>query len=559
MFANATILQKSIDNGLINTTNTVNWSGGNGGAGSSAAIIPDIEEGAVYTTPLQYAGYLASVPPPAPLPPPPAPLNSTLRLGANVVKIVPTNPQITWVSNIVDLSGIPTYAIGTDGTNIYPAGSFSGSAVFRSANGTTIKTLSGESSFGNPTAYVAKYTVGGTVQWTAKVIATGGAGSSTYITSVATDGVNLYAAGTYLGEVLQFYNSNGVLYHSYSSQPPFIGYYSGYIVKYDPSGNVLWVSFIYNNSSNLALNSMVYGPTGLYLTGQFGPTAKVTLYNPGVVDSGINVASVSGTFGNTAIVFKYNSSGLAKWATIIGNLNDIGSNGTGMAVDSNDNVYAVGTYINDVGVYSANIQGFPTRTLAGNQNATCSYIVKYNSSGNYVWAGHFVPTSAVSQINAYNVVTDSTGIYVTGTFNSPVNFSNNLHGNIGPLPYSKSGNYDIFICKYDIVGTALWATNIVGDTAGNTSTTGIITADGFVFVGGTFASAGLTPKNTPLAFTAAPFSLTNTNASNSFVVAYDQNGVAQWAFNPPLPGGANSYQGGPLIYADALYVTVNAE
>jgi len=564
MFANATILQKSIDNGLINTTNTVNWSGGNGGAGSSAAIIPDVEEGAVYTTPLQYAGYLASVPRPAPLPPPPAPLNTTLAVGANVVKIVPATGQIVWVSNIADNSSIPTYACGTNGTNVYPGGSFVNSAAIKNSNGTTFKTLSGENVYGNPTAYAVKYNVQGVAQWAAKIIANGNY-CQTYITQVVTDGVNSYAIGNYTAVSLDFYNANGSLYATYSGQVglqlPYGTVNNAYIVKYDPNGNVLWVSFVYSKYSYIYLNSIVYGPTGLYLTGVFGVSNLVSLYNPNVIDSGISVKSASGTNGDTAIVFKYNSSGYAQWATVLANNNSYGSSGNSVAVDSNDNVYATGSYRGPLNIYSASNQVTPVKTLPGNQfTGIYSYLVRYDLSGNVQWGTYFAPTSQSGEMYTNNVITDNTGIYVTGQYyGSPLTFYNQLRGSIGPMPYSLTGRFDTFLVKYDLAGVAIWATRLVGDSTGANLPAGLISGGGNIYIGGFFQSSTLTPYSTPLGSTPASFSLSNTNTTNNYVVAYDTNGVAQWALNPPIPAGKNADGEAPVVFADMLYTVVTVD
>ena len=69
-------------------------------------------------------------------------------------------------------------------------------------------------------------------------------------------------------------------------------------------------------------------------------------------------------------IIKYNSSGLKQWTRLVGSINC--DSGNGIAVDSFDNVYAVGSASNDVDAQN-------------NDGEDDILIVKYNSSGVKQW------------------------------------------------------------------------------------------------------------------------------------------------------------------------------
>jgi hypothetical protein len=218
-------------------------------------------------------------------------------------------------------------------------------------------------------------------------------------------------------------------------------------------------------------------------------------------------------------------------------------------------------FMRPVVIYSANNQVTPLKTLPGIQfTGTYSYLVRYDLSGNVQWGTYFAPASQSGEIYPNNVITDNTGIYVTGQYyGSPLKFYNQLRGSIGPMPYSLTGHFDTFLVKYDLAGVAIWATRLVGDSTGANLPSGLISSSGNIFIGGFFQSSTLTPFSTPLGSTPASFSLSNTNTTNNYVVAYNTNGVAQWALNPPIPAGKNTDGEAPVVFADMLYTVVTVD
>lgn len=114
--------------------------------------------------------------------------------------------------------------------------------------------------------------------------------------------------------------------------------------------------------------------------------------------------------------------------------------------------------------------------------------------------------------NANAVTTDPSGnVIVAGFFYSPtVSF--------GTFTLTNTGNYDLFVVKYDASGNVLWARS-GGGTYDEVGCGITCDASGNIYVTGYFYSPVMT---------AAGFSLTNSGAGDCFVIKYNPNGVEQW-------------------------------
>lgn len=134
--------------------------------------------------------------------------------------------------------------------------------------------------------------------------------------------------------------------------------------------------------------------------------------------------------------------------------------------------------------------------------------------------------------NANAIITDQGGnIIVAGFFYSPtISF--------GTFTLSNTGNYDLFVVKYDAGGNVLWAKSAGGmyDEVG----CGIATdAAGNIYVTGYFYSPVMSATN---------FSLSNSGAGDCFIIKYNSNGTEQWMRSIGGPGDEN----GLAIASDAL-------
>ncbi|MCK6551185.1 SBBP repeat-containing protein [Myxococcota bacterium] len=151
------------------------------------------------------------------------------------------------------------------------------------------------------------------------------------------------------------------------------------------------------------------------------------------------------------------------------------------ATDSRGAVYVAGSFQGTVDFGGGNL------VSAGGYDA---FLAKYDASGAFLWAKRFGSTSTD---HGYRVAVDpNDNVILSGTFNGTVNFGG---GNL-----VSAGGYDIFLVKFDTLGTYQWSRRygststdygwgLATDSAGNVIASGMY--NGTVnFGGGNLASAG---------------------------------------------------------------------
>lgn len=176
------------------------------------------------------------------------------------------------------------------------------------------------------------------------------------------------------------------------------------------------------------------------------------------------------------LAFKINAQGPATaWAhNVGGNLSEYGY---GITLDNQGNIYAVGAFSQTVDFDPG--PGTFNLTSSGDLDA---YVVKFNSSGNFVWARHF--GSPFEEI-AYGVAVDGqNNVIITGSFSNTTDFD---PGN-GTFNITTQGNRDVFIVKLSSQGNLIWAKGfgyvsadrglaVVTDNQNNIYTTGYYSSE----------------------------------------------------------------------------------
>jgi hypothetical protein len=328
--------------------------------------------------------------------------------------------------------------------------------------------------------YVVKYNSSGNVVWATSA---GGAYSDAGY-GVANDTYgNVFVTG--------YFTDSPITFGSYTLTNA--GGNDIFIVKYNPSGNVLWAASAGGATGAEIGNSISTDANGnVFVTGSFN--------GPSVI---FDMDTLTNTYAfNTDIyVVKYDSSGNVVWATSAGGTsNDIGyriSNG------GNGNVFLTGSFNSPFIIFGTDTL---TNTSAPNSDI---FAVKYDSSGNVVWA-----TSAGGPYNdiGYGISNDGNGnAFMTGYFsNSSITF--------GSFTLTNAGGRDIFVVKYDPLGNVLWAASMGGasDDIGYSISA---EANGNVYVSGSMYSGTLTFGS----ITVAPPS---GSIDPMFIVKYDSNGNA---------------------------------
>jgi len=207
-------------------------------------------------------------------------------------------------------------------------------------------------------------------------------------------------------------------------------------------------------------------------------------------------------------IVKYDSSGNVLWAKRAGGTNY--DEGEGVCTDSNGNIFATGHF------YSGTII-FGSDTLTNSQQGTAgSFIVKYDSNGNVLWAKS---VQGLSIDWGYSVSADPSGnVFVTGEFSSDTLYFGSS------VIVTNTSSTAVFVAKYDPNGNILWAKSEMGTPNYNDGGYSV-SADPFgnAFVVGHFSSLTASFGTT---------TLTNSASSGSFdffIAKYDPNGNVLWA------------------------------
>jgi len=278
-----------------------------------------------------------------------------------------------------------------------------------------------------------------------------------------------------------------------------------------PDAIYQWAKGIGGSDGDQSFSIAVDGLGNVYITGVFRDTVD---FDPG-----------AGTANLTAVGFediffaKYDNSGNYIWANRMGSaFNDNFS--YSIAVDSSGNVHITGYYSGtvdfDPGVGTVNL------TSASNSDI---FFAKYDNNGNYLWANGIGSGGLNSGIGKSITVDNSGNVYITGRFESTVDFDPDT----GIANLTSVGWKDAFFAKYDSNGNYIWAKGI-GSSGFLTNDEGYgiaLDSSGNVYITGIFMDTadfnpGIDTFN--LIATVPPY-------GNIFFAKYDNNGNFIWAKN----------------------------
>jgi hypothetical protein len=203
-------------------------------------------------------------------------------------------------------------------------------------------------------------------------------------------------------------------------------------------------------------------------------------------------------------VAKYDSNGNVLWARGAGkgNRND---QARACAADAAGNVIVTGHFESDT-------IWFGSFALINNNLQVDMFVVKYDPNGNVLWAQR---AGGSSTEYGYGCSTDAGGnVFITGVFGS----ASITFGTLTLNNANTSGG-DIFVVKFDPLGTALWANSTGGD-GNNIGWKCCTDVNSNVIVTGYYTS-------TTIDFGSGP--LTNAGLNDVFVVSYDPLGNTNWA------------------------------
>ena len=315
-----------------------------------------------------------------------------------------------------------------------------------------------------------KYNSSGTKQWTKQLGASSGRFGDRGFGVTPDSSGNIYLSG-------DTWRSN--LDGKIDNSPRFRSETDLFLIKYNSSGTKQWTKQLKTPASDSCGAVTTDSSGNIYMTG----STKGGLSGAGWTNALIGQSDL--------FLIKFNSSGKKQWIKQLGTSDN--DWGRGVTTDSSDNIY---------------VSGITWGGLGGKKHEGKSdiFLIKFNSSGTKQWIRQF-GTSGLdwgtdSCIQAgKGVTTDSSdNIYLTGR--TP----GGLDGN------TSSGGKDIFLVKYNSIGTKQWTKQL--GTSDNDSGESVTTdSSGNIYVTGT-TQGGLDGN-------------TNSGKDDIFLVKYKSSGTKQ--------------------------------
>jgi Beta-propeller repeat len=292
-----------------------------------------------------------------------------------------------------------------------------------------------------------------------------------------------------------------------------------------PTPTGAW-SKVMGSTGDDRLNAMVVDGSGNLIT---------TGYYTGVVDfagGGGDTSSIHasltylGNYTKDIFVAKYDSAGRHLWSRSFGNDGN-SEMGQAVAVDGSGNIYLVGKTALGVTVRTLDF-GCTNSDYQG--AALNAFVVKLNGQGQCQWVRY---VSDDYDDVATGVVVDGSGnVYMTGYFESSVNFDGQQFGGTtftriatGTLNGSGPSQYDGYLVKYNTNGVTQWVRRFGGSSSDQGNSVALDSVDSGIVVTGTFYSSANFDDSDGL----SKFPITSAGDRDGLVVKYSSSGQLVWA------------------------------
>jgi hypothetical protein len=385
------------------------------------------------------------------------------------------------------------------------------------------------------------YNPSGIAEWATSFYLQQGSILNNTNSSIAIDSLNnIYILGTYIYNATQILkNLDGT--NSSVILPLRSSFTATYLIKYNSSGIVQWATYLAGSGATIGWSLTTDSSNSVYLSGQYSSTTLIPIFNglssgSTYTSSGISLPTVTSA---AVFLIKYNTSGIAQWATYFnGTGTDIGYS---LTTDSQNNIYITGQYISTSTVpLFDGISSGSTYTTNGTSLASAStvgvFLLKYNSSGVMIWSNCFDATA--SEVSLAVKTDSNNNVYITGFFSAAVGIRNAItrgSGSTYPLSgisLNSSGfiltGFAMFLIKYNSLGVAQRAAIINGADGPNANEQGngiAIDSNNNIYITGQY---GLTPIiydsiNSGSSYTASSITLTPSTGTGTalFIVKYD--------------------------------------
>jgi len=353
--------------------------------------------------------------------------------------LIPTGwaaAQVQWANRIASNTswpdGIPNFGLAVDASdNCYVAGFFDDTNNFGGI------TLTNQSAGGSD-VYVAKYNSAGTLQWVQRAGGSAGNFNTGRAIGVDTNG-NIYVTGGYGGAA----NFGGITLPSTSGE-------EFYLAKYNNAGAIQWVQVCTNGSPSV-------DGLGMAVDGAGNCLILVSVDNLGGLATSITFGSktvnIPANNGSPVMILvKYDNTGIAQWAQLMGGSDEVYA--TKVAVDVAGNAYVRGTFYQNLTIGTSNL-------VVSAGSSKNMFIAKFNTSGTLTW----VEQPQGGDVGEGGVAVDPAGnVYVSGYFDTNLVFGGGI-----TLTNAANANAlfgDAFLAKYNSSGAIQWAQSAGGTNGG---------------------------------------------------------------------------------------------
>ncbi|MFN0187509.1 MAG: T9SS type A sorting domain-containing protein [Bacteroidia bacterium] len=343
-------------------------------------------------------------------------LNSFGDFDAFLLKLDTAGNEI-WAKQFGGFMGIDEgkSVVVDDSSNVYLAGFFTGSADFDPSNNMFVLTAAGGSQF---EGYVVKLDVNGDLVWAKQL---GGTNADLVRYMAINSSGDLYITGTYRGVADLDPSANTTSFTSNGSDDVFI-------VKLNRSGNFIWAKSLGGSSSDLGHGITVDQFSYVIVAGQFIGSVD---FDPGAG----NVFMSSQGFYDS-FVLKLDSSGNFSWVKRINSTSNV--NSRFIKTDMLNQIYITGSY---TGTIDLNPDTTITQNVS-NAGSDDIFVLKMDENGSFVWG---ITMGGLNFDQATSMeVSDSLNVYLSGLFNSTMDFDPSL----GTTTLSPTSSRDAFIAKY---------------------------------------------------------------------------------------------------------------
>jgi hypothetical protein len=349
---------------------------------------------------------------------------------------------------------------------------------------------------------------------------------------------NSYIVGTFGGSFLTGCNSY-MLFDSDSVWES--GVNQLFLVKYSPSGNVVWVKSIGGNNPNIGNCNNCESAISL-----FYDSANNAIYLTGKLYGSATFGSTNLFGGGEMFLTRIDLSGNFIWANLYGNY----STRAQVSTDLSGNVFLAGSsndsiYFDSIGIpagsfwakLDANGKAIWAKIIATNAGSGSLFFVgnsiysffgttndtawidtslfisntshnnifaKFDSLANIQWLTSFYSNTS-SNFYAAPAKDAADNFYITGIFYSDIHF--------GATSLTSPGSSDFYLAKYDVNGNLIWVRQ---GNATNAAATGSIatTADGNTYIAGGFNGN----------LTLGTYNISSATSNEIFIARYNNNG-----------------------------------